>query len=79
MHRFSVRDDIYRQIMGHAWHPNRQAFVQRYDTGVLDASVLLIPLVKFIAPPRAGCRRSFYQEGASFGQPRLPLEPDYFA
>jgi GH15 family glucan-1,4-alpha-glucosidase len=46
----SVRDAIYRQIMARAWHPERKAFVQHYDTDVLDASVLLMPLVKFIAP-----------------------------
>ena len=30
--------------------PQRNAFVQHYDTDVLDASVLLMPLTKFIAP-----------------------------
>jgi GH15 family glucan-1,4-alpha-glucosidase len=44
------RDRIYRQIMGRGWHPGRKAFVQHYDTEVLDASVLLMPLVKFITP-----------------------------
>jgi len=46
----STRDAIYRQIMQRGWHPERGAFVQHYDTDVLDASVLLMPLVKFIAP-----------------------------
>ena len=46
----SVRDAIYHQIMARAWHPERKAFVQHYDTDVLDASVLLMPLVKFVAP-----------------------------
>jgi GH15 family glucan-1,4-alpha-glucosidase len=50
VHWLSVRDAIYRQIMTRAWHPERKAFVQHYDTDVLDASVLLMPLVKFIAP-----------------------------
>ena len=45
-----VRDQIYHQIMAKGWHPQRQAFVQHYDTDVLDASLLLMPLVKFIAP-----------------------------
>jgi GH15 family glucan-1,4-alpha-glucosidase len=44
------RDRIYHQIMARGWHENRRAFVQHYDTDVLDASVLLMPLVKFIAP-----------------------------
>jgi len=46
----AVRDAIYRQIMERGWHPQRRAFVQHYDTDVLDASLLLMPLVKFIAP-----------------------------
>ncbi|MGN6168818.1 MAG: glycoside hydrolase family 15 protein [Solirubrobacteraceae bacterium] len=46
----STRDAIYRQIMQRGWHPERRAFVQHYDTAVLDASVLLMPLAKFIAP-----------------------------
>jgi len=44
------RDRIYHQIMDRGWHPERGAFVQHYDTDVLDASVLLMPLVKLIAP-----------------------------
>jgi GH15 family glucan-1,4-alpha-glucosidase len=46
----AARDSIYRQIMQRGWHEQRQAFVQHYDTEVLDASVLLMPLVKFISP-----------------------------
>ena len=44
------RDDIYRQIMERGWNEERGAFVQHYDSDVLDASLLLMPLVKFIAP-----------------------------
>jgi GH15 family glucan-1,4-alpha-glucosidase len=47
------RDAIYHQIMTKGWHEDRQAFVQHYDTEVLDAGVLLMPLVKFIAPTDA--------------------------
>jgi GH15 family glucan-1,4-alpha-glucosidase len=47
------RDAIYHQIMTKGWHDHRQAFVQHYDTEVLDAGVLLMPLVKFIAPTDA--------------------------
>jgi GH15 family glucan-1,4-alpha-glucosidase len=46
----TVRDKIYRQIMARGWHEERGAFVQHYDTDVLDASVLLMPLVKFVSP-----------------------------
>ena len=45
-----VRDKITEQIMTQGWNEERKAFVQHYDTDVLDASVLLMPLVKFIAP-----------------------------
>ncbi len=45
-----TRDEIYRQILEQGWNPKRKAFVQHYDTDVLDASLLQMPLVKFIAP-----------------------------
>ncbi|MDX6535000.1 MAG: hypothetical protein QOF68_2744 [Gaiellales bacterium] len=45
-----VRDRITEEIMEKGWHPKRRAFVQHYDTDVLDASLLIMPLVKFIAP-----------------------------
>jgi len=44
------RDDIYRQIMERGWSEERGAFVQHYGSDVLDASLLLMPLVKFISP-----------------------------
>jgi GH15 family glucan-1,4-alpha-glucosidase len=44
------RDDIYEQIMERGWNDERGAFVQDYDSDLLDASLLLMPLVKFIAP-----------------------------
>jgi GH15 family glucan-1,4-alpha-glucosidase len=44
------RDRIYEQIMAKGWHPERKAFVQHYDTDVLDASLLLMPLMGFVAP-----------------------------
>jgi GH15 family glucan-1,4-alpha-glucosidase len=46
----ATRDAIQRQIMAHGWDESRQAFVQHYDCDVLDASILLMPLVKFISP-----------------------------
>ncbi|MBW8482724.1 glycoside hydrolase family 15 protein [Actinomadura parmotrematis] len=53
----SVRDRIYRQIMERGWDAERGTFVQRLapDDGaapapVLDASLLLMPMVKFLAP-----------------------------
>ncbi len=44
------RDAIYEQIMARGWHPERGAFVQHYDDDVLDASLLLMPLLGFVAP-----------------------------
>jgi GH15 family glucan-1,4-alpha-glucosidase len=44
------RDRIYRQIMDRGWSKERGAFVQNYDSQVLDASNLLMPLVGFVAP-----------------------------
>jgi GH15 family glucan-1,4-alpha-glucosidase len=46
----SSRDLIYRQIMDRGWHADRRAFVQHYETEFLDAAVLLMPLVNFVAP-----------------------------
>jgi GH15 family glucan-1,4-alpha-glucosidase len=45
-----MRDMIYHQIMERGFHPKREAFVQHYTTDVLDASLLYMPLVGFIAP-----------------------------
>ena len=44
------RDRIYETIMERGWSEDRQAFVQYYDSTVLDASNLLMPLVFFISP-----------------------------
>ncbi len=46
----AARDLIYRQIMAKGWHPEREAFVQHYDSDFLDAAVLLMPMVNFVAP-----------------------------
>jgi GH15 family glucan-1,4-alpha-glucosidase len=45
-----MRDRVYQQIMERGFHPKREAFVQHYETDVLDASLLYMPLVGFIAP-----------------------------
>jgi GH15 family glucan-1,4-alpha-glucosidase len=44
------RDRIYRQIMEHGWNPQRRAFTQHDKSEVLDASLLMMPLVGFVAP-----------------------------
>ncbi|WP_079179068.1 glycoside hydrolase family 15 protein [Streptomyces humi] len=45
-----ARDAVFRQIVERGWHDKRQAFVQHYDTDVLDASLLLMPRVGFVSP-----------------------------
>jgi GH15 family glucan-1,4-alpha-glucosidase len=44
------RDAIYNQIMEKGWSTERQAFVQQYGDTVLDASLLKMSQVGFIAP-----------------------------
>ncbi|MER5860865.1 glycoside hydrolase family 15 protein [Streptomyces sp900105245] len=45
-----ARDAIYRRIMDRGWSERRNAFVQYEGGDVLDASLLMMPLAKFIAP-----------------------------
>jgi GH15 family glucan-1,4-alpha-glucosidase len=45
-----TRDTIYHEVMARGWSPSRQAFVQHFHEDVLDASVLMMPLAKFISP-----------------------------
>ncbi|MCU7820408.1 glycoside hydrolase family 15 protein [Kitasatospora sp. DSM 101779] len=44
------RDAVFRQIVERGWSEKRSAFVQHYDTDVLDASLLLMPKVGFLSP-----------------------------
>ncbi|MBP2706202.1 glycoside hydrolase family 15 protein [Microbispora sp. RL4-1S] len=44
------RDAIYRQIMARGWSPRLRAFSQYLDGDVLDASVLMMPLSRFVSP-----------------------------
>ena len=46
----TARDEIYHQIIERGFSRSRGAFVQHYGEDVLDASLLMMPLVKFIAP-----------------------------
>ena len=42
------RDAIYRQVLDRGFHRSRDAFVQHYDTDVLDSALLRMPTVGFI-------------------------------
>ncbi len=44
------RDKVYNQVMERGWNPKIGAFTQHYDTEVLDSSLLLMPLMGFVAP-----------------------------
>jgi GH15 family glucan-1,4-alpha-glucosidase len=43
------RDRIYEQIMSRGWNADKGAFVQHYGTDVLDAALLQMPQMGFIA------------------------------
>jgi GH15 family glucan-1,4-alpha-glucosidase len=44
------RDQIYEEVMSRGWNEERQAFTQFYGSMDLDASLLIMPLVFFMAP-----------------------------
>ncbi len=52
-----IRDEIYLDVYHNFWDEELKAFVQYKGSKVLDASVLLMPLVRFISPydPRWQC------------------------
>jgi GH15 family glucan-1,4-alpha-glucosidase len=51
VHRWTTeRDKIYRQVMSHGFNPDKGTFTQHYGSDVLDASLLLMPLMDFITP-----------------------------
>ncbi|CAN5257957.1 glycoside hydrolase family 15 protein [soil metagenome] len=45
-----VRDRIYRNIWEEFWDPERKTFVQHKGTDAVDASALLMPLLRFLSP-----------------------------
>ncbi|MDX3661634.1 glycoside hydrolase family 15 protein [Streptomyces sp. ID05-26A] len=46
----SVRDRIYGQVWERGWDRKTGAFVQRYGSSALDASLLRLPQVGFVSP-----------------------------
>ena len=72
----AARDQIYHQIMARGWHQERQAFVQHYDSEFLDAAVLLMPLVNFVAPTDKRWLSTLDAMSRELveRQPRLPLQ-----
>ena len=49
-HWIKQRNAIYEEVMKKGWNPKRESFVQYYGGEALDASLLLMPLVKFVGP-----------------------------
>ena len=49
-HWKSERDAVYEEIMAKGWNPERNSFVQSYGSDALDASLMLMPLTKFVGP-----------------------------
>ena len=47
---YAARDAVSEDIHQNFWHEGRKAFVQHQHSDVLDAAVLLMPLVRFISP-----------------------------
>jgi len=45
-----VRDQIYQEIFDHFWDPRRKSFVQTRGGSAIDASALIMPLVKIVSP-----------------------------
>ena len=45
-----VQTEIYEQVMKYGYDPTLDSFVQHYGAGYVDASNLLMPLVKFVSP-----------------------------
>lgn len=45
-----IRDEIYRDVYERFWDPELKSFVQYKGAKTVDASALLMPLVKFIGP-----------------------------
>jgi GH15 family glucan-1,4-alpha-glucosidase len=46
----ALADRAYLYVQDHGWNPDAQAFVQHPGTTTLDASALIMPLVKFVGP-----------------------------
>jgi GH15 family glucan-1,4-alpha-glucosidase len=45
-----VRDEIYKNIYEKFWNPKLKSFVQYHGAQTVDASSLLLPMMKFISP-----------------------------
>jgi GH15 family glucan-1,4-alpha-glucosidase len=46
----AARDSVYRDVMTNGWNDDLGAFVQVHGSDVLDASILMMPLVGLVTP-----------------------------
>jgi GH15 family glucan-1,4-alpha-glucosidase len=44
------REEIHREVLARSWDAGRRTFTQSYGSEALDAALLLMPLVGFLAP-----------------------------
>jgi GH15 family glucan-1,4-alpha-glucosidase len=49
-HWLKVRDTIYNDVTEQFWDPQHRAFMQSRGSNCMDASALLMPLVRFVGP-----------------------------
>jgi len=64
------RADIYESVFDELWNSDLEAFVQHKGAATLDASTLLMPMVRFISPTApASARRSTPSAAASARTP----------
>ena len=77
----SERDAIYEQVMALGFNADRQAFVQHYETDVLDAALLRMPHGRLRRATRSACGIDPAGHGQRAGdrQPRLPVQPERVA
>jgi GH15 family glucan-1,4-alpha-glucosidase len=45
-----IREEIHRQVCERGYNPEKKAFTQFYGSDLLDASLLMLPLVGFLPP-----------------------------
>lgn len=55
-----ARDDIYNDIYDNFWNEEKQAYVQHKNSNELDASVLLMPLMRILSPAEARWKKTLF-------------------
>src|SRR5690606_22044536 len=58
-----VRDEIFEDIYANFWDGKKKTFVQYIGTDNVDASVLLMPILRFISPKEEKWRDTMKEVG----------------